>query len=130
MTDRFGDFVLYKPPLQGSHQIALWLGPRCCCLRRSCSPAGLRQSGARTGSSELSDAERARARALLGDTANSSASGCQRNPATYPVMNPAIVLVAAILFITIMVLWLLLRPLLARRDVPSQAVIRRMTLTW
>ena len=30
-------------------------------------------------------------------------------------MNPAIVLVAAILFITIMVLWLLLRPLLARR---------------
>jgi len=36
-------------------------------------------------------------------------------------MNPAIVLVAAILFITIIVLWLLLRPLLARRSAKSVA---------
>ena len=74
MTDRFGDFVLYKPPLKAA-TVALWLGPFAVLLFAAfLLTRRLRQSGARTGSGELSDAERARARALLGDTANSSVS--------------------------------------------------------
>jgi len=74
MTDRFGDFVLYKPPLKAT-TVALWLGPFAVLLFAAFLLARrLRQSGARAGTAELSADQRARARALLGDTANPSVS--------------------------------------------------------
>ena len=74
MTDRFGDFVLYKPPLKAT-TVALWLGPFAVLLIAAFLLARrLRQSGAPAGSSELTEADRARARALLGDAANPSGS--------------------------------------------------------
>ena len=68
MTDRFGDFVLYKPPLKAT-TIVLWAGPFVALafaglllIRR------LRRRSAVTATTPLNDIDRERARALLNDT--------------------------------------------------------------
>ncbi|MGL4231156.1 MAG: cytochrome c-type biogenesis protein [Casimicrobium sp.] len=73
MTERFGDFVLYKPPMKASTAV-LWIAPFAALLlgvflltrrlRRA-------QTNAPT-SVALTDAERARAKALLEDDKNSA----------------------------------------------------------
>ena len=66
LVSRYGDFVLYRPPFKAT-TLLLWLGPLVLLaagfallfrrmMRRSAAPA-----------TELSDTERARARALLSD---------------------------------------------------------------
>jgi cytochrome c-type biogenesis protein CcmH len=73
MTERFGDFVLYKPTLKTS-TLLLWLGPFVVlalglfALIRSVRK---KQSSA-AASTPLSDADRKRARELLGDSASVS----------------------------------------------------------
>ncbi len=69
MTDRFGDFVLYKPPLKAT-TIVLWAGPFIALafaglllIRR------LRRRASVPNAAPLTDVERQRARALLNDTA-------------------------------------------------------------
>jgi cytochrome c-type biogenesis protein CcmH len=68
MTDRFGDFVLYKPPLKTT-TIVLWAGPFVALafagwllLRR------LRRRAAIPTATPLNDSDRERARALLDDS--------------------------------------------------------------
>ena len=68
MTDRFGDFVLYKPPLKAT-TIVLWAGPFVALafaglllIRR------LRRRSAVTATTPINDIDRERARALLNDT--------------------------------------------------------------
>ena len=68
MTDRFGDFVLYKPPLKAT-TFVLWAGPFIALafaggllLRR------LRRTSSAATATPLNDLDRARARALLDDT--------------------------------------------------------------
>ena len=68
MTDRFGDFVLYKPPLKAT-TIVLWVGPFIALafagwllVRR------LRSSSSAPSATPLNDIDRERARALLNDT--------------------------------------------------------------
>ena len=70
MTERFGDFVLYKPPLKAT-TIVLWAGPFIALafaglvlVRR------LRRSSAVVAKAPLNDIDRDRARALLNDTPN------------------------------------------------------------
>ena len=72
MTDRFGDFVLYKPPLKAT-TIVLWAGPFIALafaglllVRR------LRRTSISAAASPLSDIDRERARALLDDTQDTS----------------------------------------------------------
>ncbi len=67
MTERFGDFVLYKPPLKAT-TIVLWAGPFIALafvglllLRR------LRHRSSTTATTLLNDIDRERARALLND---------------------------------------------------------------
>lgn len=66
MTSRYGDFVLYKPPVKGS-TLLLWFGPGLLLLVGALVAwrilRGRRTAPARPA---LSDAERARAAALLG----------------------------------------------------------------
>lgn len=68
MTDRFGDFVLYKPPFKVT-TIVLWAGPFIALafagwllLRR------LRRTASVATATPLNELDRARARALLNDT--------------------------------------------------------------
>ena len=68
MTDRFGDFVLYKPPLKAT-TIVLWAGPFIALafaglllVRR------LRRGSSLPSAAPLNDIDRKRARALLNDT--------------------------------------------------------------
>ena len=70
MTERFGDFVLYKPPLKAT-TIVLWAGPFIALafaglmlVRR------LRRTSAVAATTPLNDIDRQRARALLNDTPN------------------------------------------------------------
>ena len=69
MTDRFGDFVLYKPPLKAT-TIVLWAGPFIALafaglllVRR------LRRRSSAAAAIPLNDIDRTRAQALLNDTA-------------------------------------------------------------
>ena len=70
MTERFGDFVLYKPPLKAT-TIVLWAGPFI-----ALAVAGLmlvrrlRRTSAVAATTPLNDIDRERARALLNDTPN------------------------------------------------------------
>jgi len=74
MVQRYGDFVLYRPPVKAT-TIALWFGPGALML------AGLfmlfrhlvRRRKEQPVDAPLTDAERARARALLGTTDKDSA---------------------------------------------------------
>ncbi len=77
MTDRFGDFVLYKPRLKAS-TVLLWIGPFVALgfaafllVRR------LRSRAAAPHASSLTDEDRERARALLRADANSNDSAKQ-----------------------------------------------------
>ena len=70
MTERFGDFVLYKPPLKAT-TIVLWAGPFIALafaglmlVRR------LRRTSSVAATTPLNDIDRQRARALLNDTPN------------------------------------------------------------
>ncbi len=70
MTERFGDFVLYKPPLKAT-TIVLWAGPFIALafsglllVRR------LRSRSSIPSATPLNDIDRDRARALLNDTPN------------------------------------------------------------
>lgn len=65
LVDRYGDFVLYKPPLKAS-TVLLWTGPFALLLGGVIVLfAYLRRRRERVAQSRLSDAQRARAEALL-----------------------------------------------------------------
>ena len=65
MVARYGDFVLYRPPLKASTEL-LWVGPFALLLLAACVLALniRRQRGAATGSS-MTEAEQRRAQQLL-----------------------------------------------------------------
>ena len=64
MTARYGDFVLYRPPLKGG-TVLLWFGPFVLLALGAFIAARIVRAR-RGGSAALSDAERARAAELLG----------------------------------------------------------------
>jgi cytochrome c-type biogenesis protein CcmH len=67
MTDRFGDFVLYKPRFKAT-TFALWAGPFIVlALAGVLLVRRLRKSSATHQATVLTDIERERARALLRD---------------------------------------------------------------
>jgi cytochrome c-type biogenesis protein CcmH len=69
MVQRYGDFVLYTPPLR-ANTLLLWLGPFVLLAAMVFVLVRvLRQRRAQTTPPDLSDAERRRARELLGDAA-------------------------------------------------------------
>lgn len=69
MTDRFGDFVLYKPPLKAT-TIVLWAGPFIAlALAGLLLIRQLRRTSAVATAAPLTDIDRERARALLNDAA-------------------------------------------------------------
>lgn len=71
MTDRFGDFVLYRPPLKAS-TIVLWAGPFIAlALAGLLLVRRLRRRSATAPATPLTDSERERARALLNDSIKS-----------------------------------------------------------
>lgn len=74
MTHRYGDFVLYRPPVK-STTLLLWTGPFLLLLAGASGLAlYLRRRGHRLAEQPLNDAERARARDLLRTDDNGSAS--------------------------------------------------------
>jgi cytochrome c-type biogenesis protein CcmH len=64
LTERYGDFVLYRPPLKSS-TVLLWLGPLALLLVAAATLVITLRRRRQTPAAELSDAERARAEALL-----------------------------------------------------------------
>ena len=69
MTDRFGDFVLYKPPLKAT-TVVLWAGPFIALAFASwLLVRRLRRRATATFVAPLNDLDRERARALLNDAA-------------------------------------------------------------
>jgi cytochrome c-type biogenesis protein CcmH len=67
MVQRYGEFVLYTPPLKAS-TVLLWIGPFVLLAAMgSVLVRTLRRRRAQTVAAPLSDAERRRARELLGD---------------------------------------------------------------
>jgi cytochrome c-type biogenesis protein CcmH len=69
MTERYGDFVLYRPPLKAS-TVLLWLGPFVLLITAGAVLAvNIRRRRPSAAATELSPAEARRARQLLGDTA-------------------------------------------------------------
>jgi len=64
MTDRFGDFVLYKPPLKAT-TVVLWLGPFAALLAAAWLLTRRLRRAAPVTATPLSEADRERARALL-----------------------------------------------------------------
>lgn len=72
MTDRYGDFVLYKPPLQAT-TVVLWFGPFLLMLLGAFIAWRVVQARRNAPApAPLSDAERARATALLAVPSNAS----------------------------------------------------------
>jgi cytochrome c-type biogenesis protein CcmH len=70
MTDRFGDFVLYKPALK-ANTLALWIGPFAALLIGAFLLVRLlRRKESIAASPALSNADRERARALLNDNSH------------------------------------------------------------
>ena len=68
MTDRFGDFVLYKPPLKAT-TIALWAGPFVAMLLAAVLLVRrVRNASSKAQTTALTDVDRERARALLNDS--------------------------------------------------------------
>lgn len=68
MTDRFGDFVLYKPPVKAT-TIALWAGPFVAMLLAGVLLVRrVRSASSKPQATTLTDADRERARALLNDS--------------------------------------------------------------
>jgi len=74
MTDRYGDFVRYRPPLKGS-TLALWIGPF---VLLAAAAAGLaryvRGRRTRVAAAALSPEEEARVARLLGDAGDDRAA--------------------------------------------------------
>jgi len=69
MTDRFGDFVLYKPPLKAT-TIVLWAGPFIALAFAGLLLVRRLRRGSRVPvATPLNDIDRKRAQALLNDTA-------------------------------------------------------------
>lgn len=67
MVERYGDFVLYNPPWK-STTLLLWLGPFLLLVAGGVVLAGaLRKRRALAADLDLSEEQRARARALLGE---------------------------------------------------------------
>ncbi len=64
MTDRYGDFVLYDPPFKAT-TLLLWAGPGLLLLAGAVVAARAFRARRRAAAAPLSDAERARAEALL-----------------------------------------------------------------
>jgi cytochrome c-type biogenesis protein CcmH len=72
MTDRFGDFVLYKPRFKAT-TFALWAGPFIAlAFAGALLVRRLRKTSAAHQATVLTEVDRARARALLQDDANSN----------------------------------------------------------
>ena len=66
MTERYGDFVLYRPPMKGT-TLLLWFGPGLLLVGALIALfMRLRRRAAATAEPVLSDDERARAATLLG----------------------------------------------------------------
>jgi cytochrome c-type biogenesis protein CcmH len=66
MTDRYGDFVLYEPPFKAT-TLLLWGGPLLLLVAGVFVLARVIRARKRAEAAPLSDAERARAEALLAD---------------------------------------------------------------
>jgi cytochrome c-type biogenesis protein CcmH len=66
MTDRYGDFVLYQPPVKGS-TLALWFGPALLLMLAFAILIRTLQRHTAGQSTALTETERARARELLED---------------------------------------------------------------
>jgi cytochrome c-type biogenesis protein CcmH len=67
MVERYGDFVLYRPPLKAT-TLALWLGPfALLALGAAVAVVAVRRRRPNAQSSTHSDAQRQRAAALLSD---------------------------------------------------------------
>ena len=72
MTDRFGDFVLYKPPFKAT-TIVLWAGPFIAlAIAGLLLVRRLRRRAFALSATPLNDIDRERARALLNDTADAA----------------------------------------------------------
>jgi cytochrome c-type biogenesis protein CcmH len=72
MTERFGDFVLYKPAFKGT-TLALWIGPFVVLLIAIVAFVGhVRKKTATVAPLAMTDADRKRARAMLHDAANNA----------------------------------------------------------
>jgi len=66
MTDRYGDFVLYQPPFKAT-TVLLWLGPLLVLVVGAFMVLRVIRARRRAVAVPLSDDERARAAALLGE---------------------------------------------------------------
>ncbi|HZP85530.1 MAG TPA: cytochrome c-type biogenesis protein [Burkholderiales bacterium] len=74
LTERYGDFVLYRPPLKAT-TVLLWVGPAILLAAALIAlVVTLRRRRLRIEPSELSETERARAEALLGSRSDPSHS--------------------------------------------------------
>jgi cytochrome c-type biogenesis protein CcmH len=72
MVQRYGDFVLYRPPLK-ARTLLLWLGPFVLLVLAAVVMAvNVRRRRRTAMAQEWSDAQAQRARALLGDTPHQS----------------------------------------------------------
>lgn len=71
MVSRYGDFVLYSPPLKGT-TLLLWFGPALLLLAGGAWLAYRLRTRQREEAPQLSDEERERARALLKGTQTNS----------------------------------------------------------
>ena len=89
MVERYGDFVLYRPPLKAT-TVLLWVGPFALLLvAGSLLVANIRRRRGIEQTGELSEDEQRRARQLLGDTDDEAAAGAAPSrPISHPTTRP------------------------------------------